>query len=260
MAPTYKQSIASFERYCNTKIVNAEKFLDDHKNDPCLSTITVDEAKDMILGLKKQFGKMETKWQDEIMDKVEETVYDELEKRVTDSQSKVNKCVETLQKFLNRNDPTSVTSATSVPKAMKLDNSFKPDPGLTVTNTLEEFNAWHRAFVAHHDSNKDYLKAATPEIKRQFLNNCVDSKLQAAMITDDILTMDTPIMGEADSLLVWLKDYFLRDLPLFIRRVHYSNCKQRPKETFRDWWTRKLVKASECELDKVKTEAAAKEQ
>ena len=82
---------------------------------------------------------METKWQDEIMDKVDETVYDELEKSVTDSQSQVNKCIESLQTFLDRNDSTSVTS--SVPKALKLDNSFKPNPGLTVTNTLEEFNA-----------------------------------------------------------------------------------------------------------------------
>ena len=172
MAPTIRYR--SFERYCNDKVVNAEKFLDDHKNDPCLSTTTVDEAKDMILGLKKQFGKMETKWQDEIMDKVEGTDYDELEKRVTDSQIKVDKCIETLQKFLDRHDSTS---ATSVPKALKLDNSFKPSPGLVVENTLEEFNAWYRAFVAHHDSNKDYLEAATPEIKRQFLNNCVDSKL-----------------------------------------------------------------------------------
>ena len=118
-----KKSIGSFERYCNDKVVNAEKFLDDHKNDASLSTRIVEAAEGMIKGLGDQFRKMETKWQDEIMDKVEETVYDELEKRVTDSQRKVNKCIETLQKFLDRNDSTSVTS--SVPKALKLDNSFK---------------------------------------------------------------------------------------------------------------------------------------
>merc|ERR1712020_538877 len=93
-----------------------------------------------------------------------------------------------------------------------------------------------------------------PEIRRQFLNNCIDSKLQAAMITDDTLNMTIPIVGEADSLLAWLKTHMLRHSPLFIRRYQYSSCKQKPRETFGDWWTRKLVKARECDLDKVKRE------
>ena len=67
-----KKSIGSFERYCNDKVVKAEKFLDDHKNDPSLSARTVEAIEGMIKGLEDQFKKMETKWQDDIVGKVED--------------------------------------------------------------------------------------------------------------------------------------------------------------------------------------------
>ena len=73
------------------------------------------------------------------------------------------------------------------------------------------------------------------------------------MSTDKTLNMDTPIVG-AGSLLAWLRNHILRHSPLFIRRYQYSSCKQQPRESFGDWWTRKLLKAQECDLNKVKRE------
>merc|ERR1712020_700645 len=61
-------------------------------------------------------------------------------------------------------------------------------------------------------------------------------------------------MGEAGSLLAWLKDYLLRDSPMFIRRYNYTKCKQKPGERFDDWRTRKLIKAEECDLHKITKE------
>ena len=249
--PDYKKSITSFERYCNDKVVKADKFMEDHQAAQSMSSIFLNKGKDMIPSLNNQLSKLVSKWQDEVFEKVEGADFDDLEKRVTDMQSKVEKCMETLEQFLARFDTTVSAAA---PKVHKLDSSFKPKPDLTTSNTLEEFGTWHRSFVSYHKVNQVYLEAASREIKRQFLYDCIDSRLQNAMITDDTLEEDTPIMGEAGSLLAWLKDYLLRDLPMFIRRYNYTKCKQKPGERFSDWWTRKLIKAEECDLHKVKKE------
>ena len=249
--PDPKKSLSNFEWRCLDLVKKAEKFIEDRK-DNGLSPRNMKVAEGHVEDLKDQFRRMNKKWQDDLEEKVfndDENLYDELNKKVNDTKALVDKCVEDLENMLDKNE-----SGASVQKAMKLENSFKPNPGLTISNTLEEFNAWKRAFEAYYGVNKEYLEAANPEIRRQFLHNCIDSKIQAAMITDDTLKIDTPIMGEKDSLLTWLKDHFLRDLPLFIRRYHYSNCHQRPGESFGDWWTRKLLKAEECNLDTVKKE------
>ena len=249
--PDYKKSIASFERYCNDKVVKADKFMADHQAAQSMPSILLNQAKDMIPSLNQQLSKLKSKWEDEVESKVEGADYDELEGRVSDMQAKVEKCMETLTQFLIRFD-TNVAAA--APKVHKLDSSFKPKPELTTSNTLEEFGKWHRSFVSYHKVNQVYLEAASREIKRQFLYDCIDSRLQNAMITDDTLEEDTPIMGEAGSLLAWLKDYLLRDLPMFIRRYNFAKCKQKPGERFDDWWTRKKMKAEECDLHKIKKE------
>ena len=194
--PDYKKSIASFERYCNDKVVKADKFMEDHQAAQSMPSILLNQAKDMIPSLNNQLSKLVSKWQDEVENKVEGADYDELERRVTDMQSKVEKCMETLTQFLIRFDTTVSASA---PKVNKLDSSFKPKPDLTTSNTLEEFGMWHRSFVSYYKVNQVYLEAASQEIKRQFLYDCIDSRLQAAMITDDTLEEDTPITGEGQS-------------------------------------------------------------
>ena len=255
MAPDPKKSLTKFSSLCDEKVMKAIKFLDINKDGLTARTMSVAEAH--AQAVEDQFSKMEKKWQDDFMVEVmdrddDDKLYNELSSMVKVTSAKVDECVEKLDKILKEYDSgTGAALATLVPKAMKLDNSFKPDTSLTFENTLEEFNAWQRSFVAHYDSNKEYLRAATPEIRRQFLNNCIDSKLQAALITDDTITMATTIDGN-DGLVAKLKAYILRDLPLFIRRYHYSKCQQRPKESFGDWWTRKLLKAAECDLEKVK--------
>ena len=210
--PDYKKSIASFERYCNDKVVEADKFMEDHQAAQSMSSIFLNKGKDMIPSLDNKLSKLENKWDDLVSnEKVEDAdLYDELERRVTEMQSKVRKCKEALEQFLARFDATVSAAA---PKVYKLDSSFKPKPDLTTSNTLEEFGMWHRSFVSYYKVNQVYLEAASQEIKRQFLYDCIDSRLQNAMITDDTLEEDTPITGEAGSLLAWLKEYLLRDGP-----------------------------------------------
>ena len=251
--PDPKRSMTSYATNCNGKLEKAYKFLSDNAS---LTSRTVTVAESHSKSLEDQFSKMENKWQDQYMDKLmdeNEELYEELSTAVKDMEKKIDKCVEELSKKIKAYD-LGVASGTSAPKVHKLDSSFKPKPELTASNTLEEFGAWHRSFVSYYGVNRVYLEAANQEIKRQFLYDCIDSKLQAAMITDNTLENDTPIMGEAGSLLAWLKDYLLRDLPMFIRRYNFAKCKQKPGERFDDWWTRKKMKAEECDLHKIKKE------
>ena len=114
--PDYKKSIASFERYCNDKVVKADKFMEDHQAAQSMPSILLNQAKDMIPSLNNQLSKLVSKWQDEVENKVEGADYDELERRVTDMQSKVKKCKEELTKFLEKFDSTMAASAPKVNK------------------------------------------------------------------------------------------------------------------------------------------------
>ena len=252
MAPDPKRSMTSYATNCNGKLDKAYKFLSDNAS---LTSRTVTVAESHSKSLEDQFSKMENKWQDKYMDKLmdeNEELYEELSTTVKDMEKKIDKCMEELSKKIKAYDLGVASGTSASAKILKQDNSYKPDILLT-SNTLEEFNSWQQTFEAHHDTNAAFLAASTQKIKRVFLTSLIDSKLQDAMSTDNTLNMDTPIVG-ADSLLAWLRNHILRHSPLFIRRYQYSSCKQQPRESFGDWWTRKLLKAQECDLNKVKRE------
>ena len=101
--PEYKKSIASFERYCNDKVVEADKFVEDHQAAQSIPSIRLNQGKGMIPRLEERFSKLEKRW-DDVMDKFEGAEYDELEKRVMDMRSRVKKCKEKLTKVLGRFD------------------------------------------------------------------------------------------------------------------------------------------------------------
>ena len=255
MAPDPKKSLTTYASLCDGKLAKANKFLDD--NAAGLTSRTVVTAEAHAKAIQDQFSKMENKWEnsflDEVMDK-DENLFNELSKKVKDTGDQIDKCVCAIDKMLKEYDSgTGATASASAKASLKQDNSYKPEV-LLASNNLEEFNAWQRTFEAHHDTNAAFLAGSTQKIRRVFLTSLIGPKLQDAMSTDDKLTMATPVMGEADSLLAWLKTHMLRHSPLFIRRYQYSSCKQKPRETFGDWWTRKLIKARDCDLDKVKRE------
>ena len=248
-----KRSINTYESKCLGLIGEADDFAST--NTGGLTNTGMERAKMHIKRINDQFSRMETRWEDDFKAKLEAedpTLHDELEKRVIEVGTKVGKSIDVLYQLMDKPVITSSTSA-SAAKSLKMEVSFKPTV-LAASSNLEEFNAWHSSFVAHHDQNKAFLQASTQEIRRVFLTSLIDPKLQDAMSTDETLSMETPIVGEEDSLLAWLRAYLLRHLPLFIRRYQYSICKQKPRESFGDFWTRKLIKAKECELDKVKRE------
>ena len=247
-----KRSIGTYEDKCLKLITRADKFAQD--NVAGLTETGKKQAEGHIKAIEEQFDRMNKRWEDEFRAELEtsdETLHDELAEKVDETSDKADKAVQMLYALIDK--PLGGISAPVSAKSLKMEVSFKPNI-LAASSNLEEFNAWHSSFVAHHDQNKAFLQASTQEVRRVFLTSLIDSKLHDAMSTDETLSMETPIVGEEDSLLAWLRAHLLRHLPLFIRRYQYSICKQKPRESFGDFWTRKLIKAKECELDKVKRE------
>ena len=97
--PDYKKSMAWFERCCNDRVVEADKFVEDHQAAQSIPSIRLNQGKGMIPRLEERFSKLEKRW-DDVMDKFEGAEYDELEKRVMDMRSRVKKCKEKLTKVL----------------------------------------------------------------------------------------------------------------------------------------------------------------
>ena len=256
MAPNPKKSLTKYSSLCDEKVNKALKFIDDNKDGLTTRTLPIAEAHAKVI--QDQFSKMEKKWQDDFMDEVmdDDTLYDELSNMVKIASTKVEKCVDKLTKILKEYDLGTGASASSLTKSPKMDNSFKP-PILPASSNLEEFYSWEAQFLGHLKLNEAFLKETNQETCRLFITCLLDSKIQAALNTDVSVTIATPIKstGEEKSILKWLKDHLLRHSPLFIRRYEYSNCRQKLKESFGDWWTRKLMKAKECDLDKVDVES-----
>ena len=252
-----KKSIAKYESLCSGIVVKAETLVGSNPNG--LTDRGKTRAEGYIKELEDQYGRMTKRWHEEFevqLEDEDEDLHDELFAKITATGIKVDKIKDTLYDLMDK-DLASNEDIASETRSLKMETSFKPQI-LAASSNLEEFNAWERSFLAHHDQNKRFLAASTPKIKQIFFTSNLDSKLQATMATDITITEATPIFSnnaDENTLLSWLKKHILRHSPLFIRRFEYSECKQKPKEPFGDWWTRKQVKAKECDLDKVTPES-----
>ena len=58
--PDYKKSMAWFERCCNDRVVEADKFLEDHQAAQSISSIRLNQGRDMIPRLEGRFSKLDT--------------------------------------------------------------------------------------------------------------------------------------------------------------------------------------------------------
>ena len=86
--------------------------------------------------------------------------------------------------------------------------------------TLNEFNCWSKSFVAHFDSNKDYLAVASNPVKRVFITSLWDSNLQAELKANSKMVNVHAIKTDNDdpSILIWLKDFLIGYQPVYIRQ------------------------------------------
>ena len=208
---------------------------------------------------------MEKKWTDVFVPQLEDddpdNLYDDWDFNVHNTSKQAENAIDELDKAIKAFEakgnvaPTAPTTPSEPKKVLKLDTSFKPSI-LPRSSNLEEFYTWETTFKGYYETNKAFLAAAMQEMRRLFVTNLLDSKLQSALFTDKTITLETPIVatGAEKSLLSWLKNYLLRHTPLFVRRYEYAMCRQKPKESFEDWWTKKLIKAKHCDLAKINEE------
>ena len=255
-----KRSIGQYEGRCSSLIAEAENF--NGANNAGLTVVGMERAKMHVADLKAQFSRMELRWENDFKAELEEsdqTAHDDLENRVYETGKKIRKVVDVLFALMEK--PMLSSSATppaAVSKSHpKMDTGFKPAL-LPASSNLEEYNKWEKDFLSHLDLNKDFLAASSEQMKRTFFTTLLDGKIQAALDTDDTMTLDVPITSannDTKTLLKWLRAYVLRHSPLYIRRYQYSLCKQLTKESFQDFWTRKLTKARECDLQNIDANA-----
>ena len=128
----------------------------------------------------------------------------------------------------------------------KMDNTLRPTDKLTRTMSLEEASTWLKTFTNYLNWNKAALDRKSNADVRHLLEINLDagSKLD----TDETINKDSPVRGPT-GILIKLKQYFLDDYQLMVRRHDFTECKQARGEVFKVWWDKKKAKAVECALE-----------
>ena len=242
-----KRSMTSHRTWVNNAINRAEKFIGDHPNGLTNSNAHK-AAEEQIEEIKEKLASMAKKWTDVFVPQLEVEDPDNLladwDHNVHDISKQAENTIDELRKVLKDYETKGTvagaasTTVAGSKRALKVDTSFKP-PILARSTNLEEFHTWEKEFKGYHEMNKAFLATTTLDMRRLFVTNLLDSKLQSALSNDKTITLDTPLIanGAEESILSWIKKYLLRHTPLFVRRYEYAMCRQKPKESFEDYWT-----------------------
>ena len=107
--------------------------------------------------------------------------------------------------------------------------------------TLEEAENWLKKIEEWIVWNKTILNRKNIKLKRVLLENFLDERMLSKMRTDDSVTSETPIPGEA-GLLRKLASYYTYDNPMINHRPAFTTCMQSWGEPFMTWWERKMKK------------------
>ena len=250
--PDPKKSVPKSVSLVRNKAKKIEEYIEEFKEIDWSSAIE-EEAKDLIKDMKECFNRLQVKWGPDELDEAcdpKTKDSDELFLSIVNVEEEMQKCITRCKKWIERSKGACAEASNTREVSLRIEASFKPSQILTSSNNLEEFNSWRAQFQGHYKANEKVLRTHGAEFQQNFLYSCIDSKLQNALRTDESISQRTEIMGD-DGLLAKLKAVFMKDYPLFVRRYNYSRCKQSAKEPFSEWWTKKKLKAQECELEKV---------
>ena len=184
----------------------------------------------------------------------EEKNYDKFASDLTETITTMNALSDEVDDFIEKHKATANTNAgataSTAPSSSKIDDTLRPKETLLRSMNLEEFNVWSGGFDAYYRQNERILAGQSASVKRQILFNCVESSLVQALQTDSSITDATPIIGN-DSCLTKLKEIFLKNNPLFLRRYDFQECVQKPNQSFPEWWALKLTKGQDCDLENI---------
>ena len=258
-----KKVCGGYKSNSTKKITKAETYMTNTDRD--FSDREEEKIIGMISDLKTQMSRWESDFESNLSHQLEDADSDIYQKEIDDQQLLVEKCTEALEEYLKNlrtkgNVPVQVQGGVlaatggaigGTNHTAKIDETLKPEK-LLRSFSLEEFNAWSDKFKAYFDHNKKTLDRSIV-ISRQLLNNVLDLKLSNALKTEEGVKDDTPILANGGCL-DKLKNIFLKESPLFVRRYNFLKHVQDPREPFSDWWVTKKSKARECDFDNITRE------
>ena len=112
----------------------------------------------------------------------------------------------------------------------KPNKDLKPSE-LTADMSPVEFSYWFDAFSAYHSSS--HMEVATIAEQQAYLKNCVACAL-FGRIQPRITQGVTPVIGDGDTLMGYLKDLWISEHPLFARRLKFFRYKQQRGQLMSD--------------------------
>ena len=130
----------------------------------------------------------------------------------------------------------------------KMDNTLRLSDKLTRNMSLEEATTWLKMFENYLKWNRVALDRKSNADIKHLMEINLDAGLISKLETDETINVDSPVRG-ATGILSKLKQYFLNDYPLMVRRHNFTECKQAQGEMFKVWWDKRKAKAVECALE-----------
>ena len=257
------RSIAAFQTHLDRNFKAVTKTMTDLQQVETMTKNQTDRFKAQVAEMEKRYHRTIEKWEDN-NENLEDKTFEELEAKITAISTEFDNTFALAQDFLDQkgtdaiprnagNDNRGNNNAQTQVQT-RIDDSLKPKDILLKSHKLEEYTTWEKQFNAYHDHNSKVLETQPNTVRRQLLDNCIESSLINALDTDPTVTENTPITGN-DSCLSKLKAIFLKDNPLFHRRHNFMIYVQEPNQDFHTFWTNKLMKAKECDLENINREA-----
>ena len=131
-----------------------------------------------------------------------------------------------------------------VPHRYTRSNEALRPPTLLRDNSPVEFASWVSRFQAYYTSSRMELSNIAEQ--QAYFRACMDAYLDGRM--RDLIAADTPVNGDVDSCMAFLKAEFVARYPVFLRRLDYFRNKQPTGQDFSDWAASLRRLGEECNL------------
>ena len=245
-----RASLDGFKKALSRQINKATSILAAHGVSRAPSTAMLTELSDQLSRTKGTFGRMEA-------------VYDKLKDGDPSKSSRyedglaiedarcstvVANMVEVIAKLEFELSPATRSVApavaASVPKAVSV---LQPKFALSFTHTTNQMTNWVEQFQTYYTSS--HLEKATVVEQQGHFRSCMDPVLFERIKVS--MKPDTPIFG-ANSCVTLVEKEFLRQYPLFSRRLEFFRSVQPASMPFSEWTAALRLIGDQAELGKIK--------
>ena len=261
----------AYVRNVQDKADRVENFMTENRGDnETFGTWRRETLATYITSLRNQITRMEDTWDTIRLDPMSQAVFEKVSKQIDDSMNLGLDVLDRADKFMmvkTKHVPPPVEPPQpEVPQnggaqaqaeagaeiegrgGSKMDNTLRPTDKLTRNMSLEEATTWLKMFENYLKWNRGALDRKSNADVRHLLEINLDAGLISKLETDETINENSTVCG-ANGILSKLKQYFLNDYPLMVRRHNFTECKQAQGEMFKVWWDKRKAKAVECALE-----------